>query len=610
MKRKKSEKAPVIDIGYDSIRVHVDGACNRVPVTRDANHRIDADSRDAAVARIRELLGVNGRGSKRAVCALPARGVSLRHLDLPPLGKAAPEQILSLQVEKEFPLPPDQIAWGYRLHKSASGNGAGPRAADVVALRQDVIDDYTQLMSDCGVQPTFGVGLLAAGQLVESTESYCVLDVGGRYSELAHFDDGRPRVVRTLSWGGEAITDQIAKKLAVDAETARKLKHEWTGSLADPRPSENPAIYDAMQSAVHELVEMLADAWPRGSENGGRAPSSLYLTGNGARVEGFAEALGRVSDGRVRCERLALPSADDSGVTVGLRHAIEPLHFRSTAAPRAATATPQGAAQPWIPWVALAVLLGLTSLALRSVPALLQLPDLEERIENAKRELETQPSVDRELGFLEHLKEQQLPTLDLLAVVAEKAPKGMLIDEIELDQGNRVIVVGSGADEKKADALRKFLVDEGWIERAVVEVFSGKGGSGFRIEGRLARRTPIDRETQVVPVPGGAKGNAATTNVVAAPVTTEKKPAESTETTAEPTAAPANAEAPTPGTSEVAPEEAPEEVAPPEVEFIVPEGGRVINLDLNGIDPAVLEELQNTIEIGPDGTIIINKDGD
>ena len=50
----------------------------------------------------------------RAYCAIGARGVSLRRLTLPPTPKENLKRLLALQIESEFPLPPDALAWGYR----------------------------------------------------------------------------------------------------------------------------------------------------------------------------------------------------------------------------------------------------------------------------------------------------------------------------------------------------------------------------------------------------------------------------------------------------------------------------------------------------------------
>src|SRR5215471_8725974 len=66
------------------------------------------------VCRERVVLGLQGFLHKknwqprlRAFCAIGARGVSLRRLSLPLSSKEELPRLLSLQIESEFPLPPD-----------------------------------------------------------------------------------------------------------------------------------------------------------------------------------------------------------------------------------------------------------------------------------------------------------------------------------------------------------------------------------------------------------------------------------------------------------------------------------------------------------------------
>src|SRR5262249_8057554 len=49
----------------------------------------------------------------KVFCAIPARGVSLRRISLPAANKENLRRLLLLQIESLFPLPPDELAWGY-----------------------------------------------------------------------------------------------------------------------------------------------------------------------------------------------------------------------------------------------------------------------------------------------------------------------------------------------------------------------------------------------------------------------------------------------------------------------------------------------------------------
>ncbi len=59
--------------------------------------------------------------ARRAFCAIGARGVSLRRWTLPAASKEELQRLLLLQIEREFPVAPDELAWGYRVVRNGSG---------------------------------------------------------------------------------------------------------------------------------------------------------------------------------------------------------------------------------------------------------------------------------------------------------------------------------------------------------------------------------------------------------------------------------------------------------------------------------------------------------
>src|SRR5882724_10077244 len=92
------------------------------------------------LCRERVVLGLQGFLHKknwqprlRAFCAIGARGVSLRRLSLPPSSKEEIPRLLNLQIESEFPLPPEALAWGYCQLGQAETKG------DAANARQEIL---------------------------------------------------------------------------------------------------------------------------------------------------------------------------------------------------------------------------------------------------------------------------------------------------------------------------------------------------------------------------------------------------------------------------------------------------------------------------------------
>ena len=73
------------------------------------------------------------------------------------------QQLLRLQIESEFPLAPDELAWGY-LHSTPTGRDAtdGHQTLIVAAVKKEVVvAEYSELLAACGVNPIFTLAALA-----------------------------------------------------------------------------------------------------------------------------------------------------------------------------------------------------------------------------------------------------------------------------------------------------------------------------------------------------------------------------------------------------------------------------------------------------------------
>ena len=111
------------------------------------------------------------------------------------------------------------MAWGYsRLNADAA-----PARQDllVVAVKKEVLEEYSEVFSKCGVSPQFTLSALARTNLCHQTSGACaLLDIGRKQSELIAFENGSPVSIRILNWGGEHITQAIEQSLGVGREEA------------------------------------------------------------------------------------------------------------------------------------------------------------------------------------------------------------------------------------------------------------------------------------------------------------------------------------------------------------------------------------------------------
>jgi len=358
---------------------------------------------------------------KRAVCAIGARGVSIRRIVLPACSKDELERLLVLQIEREFPLSPGEMAWGYRLLPGSAVRQNGAPATQellVVAVKREVIDDYSRIFADCGLEPVFTIGALARSALCASAPaSYSVLDVTPSYSELASFENGVPSAIRAFPWGSL----EIDRRIAADGDNFE--------SLSIPSKLIGQKLYFTGPVPVQ-----MQSRFAGGAEWESIPPVS---------GEGRSSAI------------LGLRKSDDNGSDpIQLRTALDAKQSASPAA--------------W-KWAAAVVLLAIAAFALRYAEVLVHRPGLVRKIAEVKSYREKLPNLDRELGFLQFLKTNQPPYFDPLSAIASAAPSGTRIDALSMNRRGDVSIRATMRDSQQVVQFRSRLIDSGVFGDIVVE---------------------------------------------------------------------------------------------------------------------------------------------
>lgn len=511
---KKGNPEPYIDIGQSSVKVLLGDRGLELPLERLPGGEMNPKSRDALRARLREFLG--GAGSpKRAFCAVPAQGVSLRRIFLPAVSREELMKILALQIEKELPLPPEKLAWGYEIVGNGlemgtggatpspdgeRGNGKGlsqVQEATIAAVRREVLEDYARLLGECGLRATFYLGVLAGGAICPRIAGLSsVLDIGRTHSELLNLNDGKPLSVRSLTWGGETVTLSISKALGIAPPEAEKVKRGLRGPAADPGEPDPDSAESIARSIIRKeaqsLVKILREAWS-GSRSPGEPgpPARLFLLGGGSRVPGLAREIARFFGDEVTCTLVETKEAPGgSAAILGLRSqgvsgnpsALIGLNHQVKAAGRMGTVSGR---RVWT-WIAATVLLAMLSLSLRYATPLLRLGGLRKDLARAQETLRSLPGVDRELGFLGEI-DSQTPFLDAVGVIAASAPKGTQIAELKASRQGEISFQGSIGNYQEVSEFRRKLSRSGWFsEVALLEEAPTKDGK--RVDFRLAAR--------------------------------------------------------------------------------------------------------------------------
>ena len=402
-----------VEISHSSFKALDGEGGMELSLERHQSGRLTPDCVERVTESLRVFLKKGPwRFRMRAVCAVSARGVSIRRITLPACSDDELEQLLVLQIEREFPLGPEEMAWGYRRLGSNTAPRNGSHATQdvlVVAVKRELIEDYSKILTGCGLEPVFTVGALARSALCPlSPASYAVLDVSPNHSEFISFEDGVPAAIRTFSL--DAATEAIPSRLI-----GRKL----------------------------------------------------YVTGsNGVRIEPqFARAVA----GSAEWELLPVATGEGrSPAILGLKKSFEdgssaPIELRTTRNSEGPTRSTK-----W-KWAAAAVVLAVTALLLRYAEVLINKPGLVRKIAEVNSYRAKLPNLDRELSFLQYLKTNQPPYFDPLSAIANAAPSGTRVDALSMNRRGDVSIRATMRDSQQVVQFRAKLLDSGVFGDLVVE---------------------------------------------------------------------------------------------------------------------------------------------
>lgn len=456
-----------LELGQSSLNVLLGEAGLELPLERLENGHLTAPCQEWVIASLQAFLKRPGHASSLpAICAVGARGVSFRRLIVPPATNEELTRLLSLQIESEFPLPPADLAWGYRkLERGEQPKEmpAGHQAFLVAALKKEILEEYAEMLGRSGIRPVFTLAALARNYLWPcSSESSAALDIGRRQSELIYFERGVPTSFRILPWGGDNITESIQEKMGVTREEAETLKIRGDRESATSSEA-GPIVESTTAVAVDVLTKFIRAKGPA---------QRLYLTGKSARQKGVAAQLAKGLDCSVEVERTeGVPGSGRSAAIQGLKKSRDKnghgplLIIQVKDGKIAAKATLPGARK--LGTIAGALLLA--CLCLPYVEALLLKPHLASRLAAAQGSRGKLASIDREFDFLRLLKKSQPPYMDAMYLMANFAPPGTRFDSLSMNRRGEVSLRGNMKDSQQVLVFRSKLIDSGFFSSVVVE---------------------------------------------------------------------------------------------------------------------------------------------
>ncbi len=252
---------------------------------------------------ISQIMRETGIHPAPLVVSLGGQMVFPRFAKIAPVGDAAKlEQLVQYEVEQNVPFPIDEIVCD---HQFLGTSADGDMATMIVAAKLDGVRAVTDAVASVGLKPAVvDVSQMAVLNALRYANpglagSNVVLDIGAKTTNLILVEDEKI-YTRSIPYAGNTITKEIAQTFGCSFEEAERLKQERGYVSLGGVTEDEDEITDRVSKIIRTVLTRLHAEISRSinfyrSQQGGAAPSRIFLTGGSVRLpqldEFFRETL-------------------------------------------------------------------------------------------------------------------------------------------------------------------------------------------------------------------------------------------------------------------------------------------------------------------------------
>ena len=283
-----------LDMGSRCLKVVQVSHAGRDPEVTGIGVRALADTNGAARAKapvaeaVAGLFRNAGLEAGSVVTGVGGHDVIVKRIELERMKPSELREVIRWEAEQHLPFDTASVELDFQILTSGD-----PMEVLLVAAKRDLVNSTTEVARAAGlsVEVVDVDGFALHNALLhnhpEAAEGVAlVADVGWETTTVVVVEEGIPAVTRDLPFGVRSLCDALRREAGVEPAEAEAMIRGRRAS-ADLKP----------------VVEMAADEIAMGLERASAflktRPADLglgrvYLSGGGARVPGFAEALGRI----------------------------------------------------------------------------------------------------------------------------------------------------------------------------------------------------------------------------------------------------------------------------------------------------------------------------
>lgn len=243
---------------------------------------------------MKDLIKEHGVKVKDAVSSLTGHSVIIKKVSFPAMTEDELAESIQWEAEQYIPFPITDVNIDFQI-LGADTEGRGQMEVMLVAVKKDVINDYTNVIKEAGLNPVvIDVDSFALENMMEINypvapgENIAMVNIGASITSISVILGGLTIFTRSIPMGGNQFTEEIQRQMNISFKDAEDMK---VGRKAPPAAdaASLPAAIETISTNLAFEVKRSLDFFLGGSQ--GSYVNKIYLSGGGSKAAGLQDLM-------------------------------------------------------------------------------------------------------------------------------------------------------------------------------------------------------------------------------------------------------------------------------------------------------------------------------
>ncbi|MBI5892507.1 MAG: type IV pilus assembly protein PilM [Deltaproteobacteria bacterium] len=242
---------------------------------------------------VKELFGQQNIKVKDAVSALAGNSVIIKKVSLSAMTEDELAESIQWEAEQYIPFPIADVNIDFQI-LGTDTEGRGQMDVMLVAVKKDMINDYTNVIKEAGLNPvvidvdSFALeNMYEANYSVVPAENISIVNIGAGVMSINILKGGVTAFTRAITMGGNLFTEEMQKLLNISFKDAETLK--ISGVVGDIHISAAQPVIEKVCGNISLEIKRSIDFYLGGMP--GEYITKIYLSGGCSKVTGLSNII-------------------------------------------------------------------------------------------------------------------------------------------------------------------------------------------------------------------------------------------------------------------------------------------------------------------------------